>query len=158
MIKPCWIKMKHLCHYICLISCTNILQSYDYLVSSFIQCYLFFVIFSNKIYALVNFKIVLKNFFIKILSSNNMAWKCSKNEVHKTRPKCVTYKLGFVNITSFYINLLRLIVQFKAMGILNTETFCTNRLKVKLLQTRSWKMKVEDLTIIIQTLIQGFTW
>ena len=33
---------------------------YDYLVSSFVHCYLHYVIFSNKIYALVNFKIVLK--------------------------------------------------------------------------------------------------
>ena len=38
-----WIKMKHLCHYICLISYTNILQSYDYLVSPFIHCYLLFI-------------------------------------------------------------------------------------------------------------------
>ena len=52
--------MKHLCHYICLISYTNILQSYDYLVLPFIHCYLLFVAFSDKIYAPVSFKIVLK--------------------------------------------------------------------------------------------------
>ena len=43
----------------------NILQSYDYLVSPFIHCYLLFVVVSNKIYAPVSFKITLKNFLIK---------------------------------------------------------------------------------------------
>ena len=42
---------KNLCHYICLISYTNILQFYDYLVSSFMHCYFLFVVFSNKIHA-----------------------------------------------------------------------------------------------------------
>ena len=50
--------MKHLCHYICLISYINILKSYDYLVSSFIHCYLLSVVFNNKIHAPVSFKIV----------------------------------------------------------------------------------------------------
>ena len=58
--------MKHLCHYICLISYTNILQSYDYLVSPFIHCYLLFVAFSNNICSseLYNYikKFVDKNF------------------------------------------------------------------------------------------------
>ena len=55
-----WIKMRYLCHYICLISYTNILQSCDCLVSSFIHCYLLFVVLSNKINAPVSFKILLK--------------------------------------------------------------------------------------------------
>ena len=42
-----------------LISYINILQYYDYLVSSFMHCYLFFVVFSNKIYAPVSFKLLL---------------------------------------------------------------------------------------------------
>ena len=58
-------KIKHLCHYICLISCRNILQSYDYSVSSLIHCYLHFAVFSNKIYAPVSSKIVLKTFVDK---------------------------------------------------------------------------------------------
>ena len=76
VINQFWIKMKHLCHYICLISYTNILQSYDYLVLPFIHCYLLFVAFSDKIYAPVSFKTVLKNLLIKILLNENMAWKC----------------------------------------------------------------------------------
>ena len=71
--QPVLNKMKHLCHYICLISYTNILQSYDYLVLPFIHYYLLFVAFSNKIYAPVSFKIVLKNLLIKILLNENMA-------------------------------------------------------------------------------------
>ena len=51
---------KNLCHYICFISYTSFLQAFNYLVSSFIHCYLLFVVFSNKIYAPVSFKIVLK--------------------------------------------------------------------------------------------------
>ena len=57
--------MKHLCHYICLISYTNILQSYDYSVLPFIHHYLLFIAFSDKIYAPVRFKIVLKNLLIQ---------------------------------------------------------------------------------------------
>ena len=49
-------------HYICLIRYTNILQAYMtiHLLSSFIHRYLLFLVFSNKIYAPVIFKIVLK--------------------------------------------------------------------------------------------------
>ena len=54
--------MKHLCHNICLISYTNILQSYEYLVLPFIHCYLLSVAFSDKIYAPVSFNIVLNKF------------------------------------------------------------------------------------------------
>ena len=43
-----WIKLKDLCCYICLISYTNMLQSYDYLVSPFIHCYLLFVAFIKR--------------------------------------------------------------------------------------------------------------
>ena len=43
-----------------LISYTNILQSCDCLVSSFIHCYLLFVVLSNKTNAPVSFKILLK--------------------------------------------------------------------------------------------------
>ena len=58
--------MKHLCHDICLIKYTNILQSYDYLDPSFIHCYLLFVVFNNKIYAPASFKIVcIKSLLIK---------------------------------------------------------------------------------------------
>ena len=64
---------RHLCHCICLISYTNILHSYDYLVSSFIDCYLLFVVFSNKIYAPTSFKVVLKKLLIKTLLNENMA-------------------------------------------------------------------------------------
>ena len=78
--------MKHLCHYICLISYINILKSYDYLVSSFIHCYLLSVVFNNKIHAPVSFKIVkqeygLKNVYSKVAVHNtplqiheNMEW------------------------------------------------------------------------------------
>ena len=80
--------MKHLCHYICLISYTNILQSYDYLVLPFIHCYLLFLAFSNKIYAPVSFKIVFKNVLIKIwLVKFDKIWLenvSSKNVVHET--------------------------------------------------------------------------
>ena len=68
--------MKLLCHYICLISYTNILQSYDYLVLPFIHCYLLFVAFSYKVHAPVSFNIVLKDLLIKILLNEDMAWKC----------------------------------------------------------------------------------
>ena len=71
--QPVLNKMKHLCHYICLISYTNILQSYDYLVLPFTHYYLLFVAFSDKIYALVSFKVVLNFFLIKILLYKNMA-------------------------------------------------------------------------------------
>ena len=37
--QPILNKKKHLCHYICLVSYRNILQSYNYLVSSLIHCY-----------------------------------------------------------------------------------------------------------------------
>ena len=60
--QPIFNKKKHLCHYICLVSYRNILQSYNYLVSSLIHCYLRFVVFSNKIYAPLSGKIVLKKF------------------------------------------------------------------------------------------------
>ena len=102
--------MKHLCHYICLISYTNILQSYDYLVLPFIHCYLLFVAFSNKIYAPVSFKIVLKNLLVKFCYTRiwleNMY---SKNVVHETRRQ-VHKKHGFVNITSFNTNLLNILM------------------------------------------------
>ena len=55
------------CHYICLISYTNILQSYDYLVLLLIHYYLIFVAFSDKIYASVSFKIVLKICWLKFV-------------------------------------------------------------------------------------------
>ena len=66
MINLLRIKMKHLCHYICLISYTNTLQLYEYLVSSLRYYYLLFLFFfSNKIYTAVSFKIVLKSSEIK---------------------------------------------------------------------------------------------
>ena len=43
--QPILIKIKLLCHYIYLVRYTNILDSYDYLISSFIHCYLLFVVF-----------------------------------------------------------------------------------------------------------------
>ena len=50
--------MEHLCHYICLISYTNILQSCItiYLFSSFIHCYLLFAVITSKIHDPVRFK------------------------------------------------------------------------------------------------------
>ena len=58
--QPVLNKNEDLCHYICLISYTNVLQSYDYLVLPFIHYYLLFVVFSDKIYPPVSFKVVLK--------------------------------------------------------------------------------------------------
>ena len=60
--QPVFNKNEDICHYICLISYTNVLQSYDYLVLPFIHYYLLFVVFSDKIYPPVGFKIVLKVF------------------------------------------------------------------------------------------------
>ena len=79
--------MKLLCHYICLISYTNILQSYDYLVLPFIHCYLLFVAFSDKIYAPVSFKIILKKFVDKNFVKREYSLKMctAKNVVHETR-------------------------------------------------------------------------
>ena len=70
-----------------LISYTNILQSSDYLVLRFIHCYLLFVAFSDKIYAPVSFKIILKKFVDKNFVKREYSLKMctAKNVVHETR-------------------------------------------------------------------------
>ena len=76
---------RHLCHCICLISYTNILHSYDYLVSSFIHCYLLFVVFSNKIYALVLHNSKLQNCIKNFVDQNIVKRKYGLKKCKKVK-------------------------------------------------------------------------
>ena len=90
--------MKPLCHNIYLISFTNILQSYDYLASPFIHCYLFFVVFSNKIYAPVSFKIVLKNVYSKNVVPE------TRHQIHKNMNLSTCFLILTFSRLTFSVN------------------------------------------------------
>ena len=127
MINLFRIKMKHLCHCICLISYTNTLQSNEYLVSSFRYYYLLFFFFWNKIYTAVSFKIVLKNLFIKTPISPEIIRKPLIFWWFQEESKLISSVKFYIIEAKFGANLLDMpiwhknLIRYKATRALNSS-------------------------------------
>ena len=122
-----------------MVSYTNILQSYEYLVLAFIHCYLLFVAFSDKIYAPVSFKVVL-NFFLQnnwVISlwnatlrwkglmkistyrrifSKNLSWKRMIHQISSKLP------IGIVYLVHVYVSVSVRVV--KKVSFLGNFVYC----------------------------------